>query len=62
MVKKKGDRKKNDVAQKGRKGKPLTVIRVEVQAEIKMFHIEQSEMNWVRQEERKEKSMDLWLR
>lgn len=47
---------------KGRKGKPLTVIQVEVQAEIKMFHIEQSEMNWVRQEERKEKSMDLWLR
>ena len=46
----------------GEKGKPLTGVQVEVRAEIKMFHIEQSEMNWARLEERKEKSMDLWLR
>lgn len=44
--------------------KPLTVIRVEVRAEIKMFRIEQSEMNWASREERKgkKKSMELWLR
>lgn len=41
--------------------KTLTVVQVEVRAEIKMFHIEQSEMNWVRLAQRKEKSMDLWL-
>lgn len=35
--------------------KPLTVIRVEVRAEIKMFRIEQSEMNWASREERKGK-------
>lgn len=32
----------------GEKGKPLTVVQVEVRAEIKMFYIEQSEMNWAR--------------
>lgn len=54
--------KRKDVTQRGRKGKPLTIVQVEVRAEIKMFHIEQSKMNWVKQEEGKEKSMDLWLR
>lgn len=45
------------------KGKPLTVAQAEVRAEIKMFHIEQSEMNWGEDGgEKKEKSMDLWLR
>lgn len=50
---------KRDVAQRGcgeEKKTPLTVVQVDAQAEIKMFHIEQSEMNWARPEEREEKN------
>lgn len=36
---------------KGKK-KPPTVVRVKAGAEIKMFHIEHSEMNWARLEDR----------
>lgn len=46
---------------KKRKEKTLAAVLVDVQAKIKMFHIEQSGMNWVGLEERKEKSMGLWL-
>lgn len=53
---------KEDVG-RGKKTKPQTVAQVDARAEIKMFHIEQSEMNWARPEEREEKkSMGLWLR
>lgn len=48
------------MAQRGcgeEKKKPLlTVVQVDARAEIKMFHIEQSEMNWARPEEREEKN------
>ena len=50
MIKK----KKRCCTKRGRKGKPLSAVELEVRAGIKMFHIEQYEMNWARLEERKE--------
>lgn len=47
--------------EKKKKEKRPAAVLVDVQAKIKMFHIEQSGMNWVGLEERKEKSMGIWL-